>query len=78
MFEGETAIPWKPWYETCNGMVVLAETEAEARRHANEHGGYENERAGDVRPWLDAKFTTCESVDMAGSSGVILDSILEA
>ena len=34
--------PWKPWYNKSFGFIVRAETEAEARKYADENAGDEN------------------------------------
>ena len=77
MRDGDTAKPWKPWYDTSMGMVVLAASASEARECADRWGqGEENNTRS--HPWLHEKFTSCEPVDMAGTSGIILESIREA
>jgi hypothetical protein len=74
--------PWKPPYDKTFGVVVRAETEAEARRLAQTQAGFEgqgvyrlfgadeDESASDV--WLDHAWTTCEEAGSDGESGVIL------
>lgn len=62
--------PWKPWYDKCFGMVVVAETEEEARLTASKNAGDEERNLflhkrgykKDVNPWLDETYSTCEEL----------------
>jgi hypothetical protein len=77
-----SAHPWEPPFDKTFGILVRAETEADARRLANEKAGYEgrgvylslgvdeDEVAEDV--WLDEKWTTCRELEAEGEPGVIL------
>ena len=62
--------PWEPWYDKVFGVVVRAETEAEARQFANAIGGEENTDGEDV--WLKAKYSTCEELKADGVRGVVM------
>lgn len=53
--------PWRPPYDTVQGMVVCATDAQEARQYASEAAGDENNQAsrmGLASPWLLADFTT--------------------
>jgi hypothetical protein len=74
--------PWEPPYDKTLGVLVRAETEAEARRLAQtqagiegqgvyrHYGADEDEVASNV--WLDPAWTTCDELQVEGASGVIL------
>ena len=64
--------PWRPWYDKAYGFVVRAETEADARRLANENGGDERREIPGVYPWLDSEFSTCVELTADGERGVVL------
>ena len=70
--------PWKPWYDKSFGFVVRAETEKEASIFADEGAGDENPRSyhqetsTTIRPWLDAKYSTCVLLIPHGESGIII------
>jgi hypothetical protein len=76
------AHPWTPPYDKTFGVLVRAETEADARRLAQTKAGHEGlgiyqklgapegEVASDV--WLDTAWTSCEVPEAAGEPGVIL------
>ncbi len=77
--------PWKPWYNKCFGMVVRAEDEHWARKHAHENAGDENrgEFAGNPisktkTPWLDPKYSTCGELTVDGEHGLILQHVESA
>lgn len=56
--------PWEPWYDKCFGFVIRAASEDDARRIANSGAGDENQRGRvDLKPWLDAKYSTCEPLE---------------
>lgn len=71
--------PWEPWYDKAIGFVVRADTEVDARRIANTHGGDETglirrdvyRTGGD--PWLTANWSTCEELAACeGEAGLVL------
>lgn len=77
--------PWEPWYDKVFGFLVRAETEAHARRIANEHGGDETgpietdiyRTGGD--PWLSPTLSDClELVSAQGDAGVVLRDFRKA
>ena len=78
--EGLKNSPWEPWYDKAFGFVVRAETEAEARRYADEDGGEETERYQQVQrhPWLDAALSTCVELLPEGESGVVIQDFYAA
>ena len=77
--------PWVPWYDKAFGFVVVACTEQEARKFANDNGGDEKyEREHDmhqvfhstkrtpINPWLDCKLTTCVELTADIKEGVVI------
>lgn len=65
--------PWKPWYDACFGMVVIAGSEAEAREIAKNDAHAEG---GDA--WEDASLSTCEILSRGGDARVVLQDVWEA
>jgi hypothetical protein len=64
-----------PWagYDVAEGFVIRAETEAQARRMAQEHGGDECSWWPARHPtWLNEELTTCTPLAEDGEAGVIL------
>lgn len=63
-------------YDTTHGIVVRAETEAEARQLADSCAGDENDSVWYVGPdqhaWLCPSVTKCEELTPDGMPGVIL------
>ena len=77
--------PWEPWYDKSFGFIVRAETEAEARKIANENAGYENrgeflsnKTSNTKTPWLDEKYSTCIELTGDGEAGVIMEDFARA
>ena len=77
--------PWEPWYDKIFGFIVRAETEAEARKIANENAGYENigeslsnKTANTKEPWLDEKYSTCIELTGSGEAGMIMEDFARA
>ena len=68
--------PWKPWYDKSFGFIVRAETEAEARKYADENAG--NENSGTKTPWLDEKYSTCVELNSNGEAGMIMKDFASA
>jgi hypothetical protein len=80
--------PWEPWYDCVFGMVVRAETEAEARQFAAEQAGAEKgsrtvsgrDAQGNrtsttyerENPWLDSTLSRCEELTPDGKPGVVI------
>ena len=74
--------PWTPPWDKTMGVLVRAETEAEARRLAQTKAGNEgrgiysgfglaeDEIAEDV--WLTPEWTSCDELTSTGEKGVIL------
>lgn len=70
--------PWDPWYDKCFGAVVEAETESEARKMVQDHGGDETR---EINPstgrkfgyvWLDEQFSTCTELVPEGRTRIIM------
>lgn len=57
------------WHDCVVGFVVRAETEAEARRLAQEQHGMEGEL---VPVWTDASITRCEPLEHEGEARVLI------
>jgi predicted 3-demethylubiquinone-9 3-methyltransferase (glyoxalase superfamily) len=73
--------PWSPWFDKAFGFVVRAETEAEARHIANEHGGCENPRLSyetHEPPWLTDRYSICEELTAEGDAEMILRDFASA
>jgi hypothetical protein len=76
------AHPWTPPWDKTMGVLVRAETEADARRLAQTKAGHEgqgiykdwgasdDEIAENV--WLDEAWTTCDELTVSGEPSVIL------
>lgn len=69
----EDNVPWRPWYDKCFGLVVRAETDAEARRIAGDNADCEG-----VRAWLDATLSTCCELTADGPDGVVMKDVHNA
>jgi hypothetical protein len=79
---GRPAHPWTPPWDKTMGVLVRAETDAEARRLAQTKAGSEglgiyrafgldeDELAENV--WLTSEWTTCDELTAGGEPGVIL------
>lgn len=75
---GDTKSPW-PFYDSCHGMLIRAETEADARRMAvtpqpdnqipdgKKHYGDEGDAV-----WLSNEFSDCTDVSGDGPAGIIM------
>lgn len=59
--------PWNPWYDKAFGMIVRAETEAQAREIASENCWDEGAKA-----WLNTTFSTCSELLQDGPVEVIM------
>lgn len=82
--------PWNPWYDKSFGFIVRAETEAEARKIANENAGDENrgdenrgeflnsKTANTKTPWLDKNYSTCIELTGNGEAGMIMEDFARA
>ena len=68
----DTVNPWQPWYDKCFGMVIVAETESEARILASGRAADEEGTA-----WMDATLSDCTEIPI-DESGVILCDVHEA
>ena len=66
---------WKPWYDKVFGVVVRAETEAQAREIAQERGADEcrDGRFKLLDTWLDPEQTTCELLTGEGPAGLVME-----
>ena len=59
--------PWEPWYDTCVGMVIFAETEKKARELADADAEAEN-RTSQAKnemmkhPWLYKEMSVCKEL----------------
>jgi hypothetical protein len=62
--------PWYYGYDKTIAFVVRAETESEARNATTEMWNEESE--GDIKPWLDAKHTSCAPLLTEGRAGVVI------
>ncbi len=63
--------PWEPWFDKVFGFVIRADSEMEARVIANGNAGDENyEKVS--KPWLEAKYSTCEQLSQDGQKKMIL------
>jgi hypothetical protein len=77
---------WDPWYDTCEGFVVRAETEEHTREIAQQHEGCENPQYShhlltDIRgssPWLDPSKTSCVELVAEGKPGLVLRDFHQA
>ena len=70
------ANPWEPWYDKCFGMVVVAESEVQARFEASECQCGEGKKA-----WLESAFSTCKHVGVAIDGieiGVLIQDVRQA
>ena len=77
--------PWEPWYDKSFGFIVRAETEAEARKYADENAGDENrgeflstKTANTTSPWIDEKYSTCVELSGNGEAGMIMQDFARA
>lgn len=77
--------PWEPWYDKCFGFVVRAETEATARRIAQENACDEKsdsflgiKTADTTTPWEDSKYSTCEELTADGDEGIVIEDVHSA
>jgi len=56
--------PWDPWYDKCFGMVIRAETEAEAREVAQDNAecevGYGKDKP---EVWTDPDISDCVPIE---------------
>ena len=64
--------PWDPWYDKAYGFVIRAFNERRARQLADGNGSDENGAIKGVKPWLDAKYSTCEELLPDGEPGELL------
>lgn len=59
-------------YDVVMGQVVLAESEAGARKLAEENCGDESASYPAIKTWLNEKYTTCEELKGGKEAGVVL------
>lgn len=57
---------WSPWYDKTFGLVVRADTEADARRIAAGDDNWERSA------WLDTANSTCIELTPEGEAGVVI------
>jgi len=75
--------PFLPWYDTCIGMVVCAETEESARQIAQSNGETElriwvgDKVQAAKQVWSNPKYTTCIEL-RPEKEGVIIKDVREA
>lgn len=62
--------PWAPQWDTATGVVVRAETEAQARSLADSCRTDENMRG--IRPWLLDQYTSCTELTADGEPEILL------
>jgi hypothetical protein len=62
--------PWKNDGTLCVGMVIRAETYAQAREAASEAAGAENAGGADV--WSKEEMTTCTEITQEGPLEIIM------
>ena len=76
--------PWEPWYDKAFGFVVRASTEEAARALADADAGdenrgqYQNNTIVTFKPWLDAKYSTCEELQAEGEESVLMSDVHSA
>ena len=58
-------------YDVCDGFMVRAETEQQAREIAKEATAGES---WDENPWLNPALTSCEQVFIDGEPGIVMSS----
>ena len=80
--------PWRPWFDKVFGIVVRAQSEAQARALAQ--GEAANEGLGIYRTlgyrheaiaagvWLDPTYTACDELEAGGPAGILLVDRREA
>ncbi len=64
---------WQPWYDKSFGFVVRAETEEDARAIASESAGDEGADA-----WLKPEYSSCDSLENDGDSGLVMQDFHSA
>jgi len=71
--------PWDPWFDKAFGFVIDTDTEAEARKFANDNSG--DEKRGEFMgskiaetqaPWLEAKYSTCVELTADREPGIVI------
>lgn len=67
--------PWRAPYTVAVEMIVAAEDEIAARAIADEYGKDENFSLQKTRPWLDAKYSTCEVLVVGQEPGLIIRDV---
>ena len=67
--------PWKNSGALCNGVVIRAETYAQAREMAAGNAGAEN-AADTFNPWLQEDWTSCTEITQEGPAEVIMSDDL--
>jgi hypothetical protein len=69
----EDGNPWYPWFDKVFGFVVRAETEKEARAMADRNAGEENhEISYSIKPWMDARYSSCVELTHEGEQGLVM------
>lgn len=75
----EEKYSWVDDYDVCEGFVIRAKTEEEARQIADKCGGDENMSGSGFRkappknrPWLHPEMTTCTKITGRGKSELII------
>jgi hypothetical protein len=69
----EEGNPWCPWYDKAFGFVVRAETEEEARAMADRNAGDENHEISYlIKPWIDARYSSCVELTPEGGQGLVM------
>jgi hypothetical protein len=64
--------PWHPHPDRAFGFVVRAEDASEARWHAHQAGGEENQALAGVQPWLDHNYSRCDELTGEGPAEIVL------
>jgi hypothetical protein len=80
--------PWRPWFDKVFGIVVRAQSEAQARALAQSGAGTEGlgiyrrfgygDEAIAAGVWLDPAYTACDELDAGGPAGIVLADRREA
>ena len=71
--------PWKPWYNRCFGVVVMADSPTAARHIAEEHEfGEASPSSGIVGAWTNSRYSSCSELKPQGSEGIIIQDIYGA
>ena len=65
--------PWKPWYDKCFAMVVIAGSEQEAREMASKACQDEGSIA-----WLENHYSVCRELKRTDKKEIVVQDVWEA